>query len=156
LENTPWGVAIRGSSWIFPVIKWIHLSGLSIGLATSVIVDLRLLGIAKPRPTASDLSDGLLVWNWIGLGVAILGGFLMFSADATTYMSNAGYRWKLSLLAPLALVCHLIVQRNTAVWRQAERTPAIGKVAGLTELLLWLSVVTASVYFLLTNAVTHP
>jgi hypothetical protein len=156
LENTPWGVAIRGSSWIFPIVKWIHLSGLSIAIATSIVVDLRLLGIGKPRPSAAELADSLLVWNWIGLAVAILGGFLMFSADATTYISNAGYRWKLGLLTPLALICHVMVQRKTAVWSQAEGSPAIGKLAGSTELLLWISVVTASVYFLLTNAVTHP
>ena len=156
LENTPWGIAIRGSSWISPILQWVHLSGLSIGLATSVIVDLRLLGIGKPRPTASDLSDSLFVWNWLGLGSAMLVGFLMFSADATTYISNAGYRWKLGLLTPLALICHVIVQRKITGWSQAEGTSAIGKLAGLAELFLWISVVTASVYFLLTNAVTHP
>ena len=32
----------------------------------------------------------------------------------------------------------------------------LGAWAGLIELVLWISVVTASVYFLLTNAVTHP
>jgi hypothetical protein len=156
LENTPWGVTIRGSSWIFPIILWTHLSGLSIGLATSVIVDLCLLGIGKPRLSAAELCDGLFEWNWIGLGLAILSGFLMFSADATTYMSNAGYRWKLGLLTPLALLCHVVVQEKTPAWSHANGTSTMGKFAGLLELVLWLSVVAASVYFLLTNAVTHP
>jgi hypothetical protein len=156
LESTPWGIAIRGSSWMFPIIEWIHLSGLSVGLATSVIVDLRLLGVGKSRPTAAELSDGVLVWNWIGLGVAISGGFLMFSADATTYMSNAGFRWKLGILSPAALLWHVVVQNKASAWAPVEGTSAMGKLAGSIELLLWLSIVTASVYFLLTNAVTHP
>lgn len=156
LENTSWGIAIRGSSWMFPIIEWIHLSGLSVGLATSVIVDLRLLGVGKRRPTAAELSDGVLVWNWIGLGVAILAGFLMFSADATTYISNAGFRWKLGLLVPLALIWHVVVQTKTLAWTRAEETSSMGKLAGSMELFLWISVLAASVYFLLTNAVTHP
>jgi hypothetical protein len=152
LENTPWGIAIRGSSWMFPFLEWIHLSGLSLGLATSVLVDLRLLGTGKGRPTAAELSENLFAWNWIGLAIAIFVGFLMFSSDATTYVSNAGFRWKLGFLTPLALIWHVIVQKKTSVWTQQEISSPIGKFAAWLELLLWISIVTASVYFLLTNA----
>jgi hypothetical protein len=156
LENTPWGVAIRGSSWMYPIIEWVHFTGLSLGLGTSLIVDLRLMGIGGRRTTAAELSDGLLAWNWIGLCVAFIGGFLLFSAEATTYMSNTGFRLKLGVLTPLAVIWHFVVQRKTSVWTHAEEKSAIGKWAGLAELLLWASVVTSAVYFLLTNAVTHP
>jgi len=54
------------------------------------------------------------------------------------------------------IVRHLMVQKNTAVWTQDEHRSAIGKWAGLIEFLFWISVVAASVGFLLTNAVTHP
>jgi len=49
----------------------------------------------------------------------------------------------------------VVVQKNTEVWIETEQTSAFGKWAGLIELSLWISVVTASVGFLLTNAVTH-
>ena len=156
LENTPWGAAIRGSSWMFPIAEWIHLSGLSVGLGTSFIVDLRLLGVGRKQPTAGELCEGFFAWNWIGFGVAFLGGFLMFSSDATTYMSNTGFRWKLGILVPLALICHVVVQKKAAAWSRSEKSSAVGKWAGFVELALWTSVVTGAVYFLLTNAVTHP
>ena len=156
LENTPWGVAVRGSSWMYPFIEWIHLTGLSVGMGSSLIVDLRLMGVGRWRQTASELSDGLLVWNWIGIGVALLGGFLLFSADATTYLSNTGFRLKVGILTPLALGWHVLVQKKTLAWTHVEERSAIGKWAGLIEFLLWISVVAAAVYFLLTNAVTHP
>lgn len=156
LENTPWGLAIRGSWWIFPIIEWAHLVGLAVVLATSVAVDLCLLGLGKRQLTPAELSNGLFAWNWIGMGVAIFAGFLLFSSDATTYMSNAGFHWKLGVFIPLAMTWHVVVQAKTAAWSQTEETPMLGKMAGLLEILLWTSVVTASVYFLLTNAVTHP
>jgi hypothetical protein len=155
LENTPWGVTVRDSAWMYPIIQWVHFVGLSLWLGTSLTVDLRLMGVGERRLTAAELSSGLLAWNWIGFSVAFLGGFLLFSADATTYVSNTGFRLKLVVAAPLALIWHLVVQKKTPTWTETEQTSASGKWAGLIELLLWISVVTAAVGFLLTNAVTH-
>ncbi len=46
LENTPWGVTVRDSSWMYPVVLWVHFIGLSMWLGTSLAVDLRLMGAA--------------------------------------------------------------------------------------------------------------
>jgi hypothetical protein len=156
LENTPWGVTVRDSAWMNPVIQWIHFVGLSMWLGTTFTVDLRLMGVGERRQTAAELSNGLFAWNWIGFGVAVLGGFLSFSAEATTYVQNTGFCLKLAVLTPLALVWHMVVQKKIGAWTQAEQVSAIGKWAGLIEFLLWISVVTASVGFLLTNAITRP
>jgi len=156
LENTPWGVAVRSSSWMYPVVLWIHFVGLSMWLGPSLAVDLLLMSVGAQRETIVELCDGLRAWKWIGLGVAFVGGFLLLSAEATTYVTNTGIRLKLALLTPLAVAWHLVVQNNTRVWARREHSSAIGKWAGLIEFLLWTSVVAASVGFLLTNAVTHP
>ena len=156
LESTPWGVTIRLSSWLYPVVLWIHFVGLSVFLATSVAVDLRLMGVAPRRFTAAQLSNDLFAWNWIGFGVAFLGGFLLLSAEATTYAANVGFWLKLGVAFPFATVCHVVVQQQALDWTAKERTSSVGRWAGALELALWISVVTASVGFLLTNAVTHP
>ena len=156
LENTPWGVTVRDSSWMYPVVLWVHFIGLSIWLGTRLTVDLRLMGVGARRQTAVELSNGLFEWNWIGFAVAFLGGFLLLSAEATTYLTNTGFRLKLAVLTPLALMWHVVVQKKTRAWTRTGQTSAIGRWAGAIELLLWISVVTASVDFLLTNAVTHP
>jgi len=156
LENTPWGMTVRDSSWMYPVVLWVHFMGLSMWLGTSLAVDLRLMGVGAARPTAVELSNSLLAWKWIGFGVAFVGGFLLLSAEATTYVTNTSMRLKLVGLIPLALVWHLVVQKHTSSWTQDQHTSAAGKCAGSIEFVLWIAVVTASVGFLLTNAVTHP
>ena len=156
LENTPWGAAVRASSWMYPVVLWVHFVGLSMWLGTTLTIDLRLMGVGARRQTAVELSSGLFAWNWIGFAVAFLGGFLLLSAEATTYVTNTGFRLKLAILTPLALVVRVVVQKKAGAWTQTGETSAIGKWAGLIEFLLWISVVAASVGFLLTNAVTHP
>jgi hypothetical protein len=114
-------------------------------LGTSFAVDLHLLGVGKRHQTSSELSDSLFVWNWIGLGIAVLGGFLLFSASATTFVINPAFQVKLSILIPLGLVLHLVVQRKVGTWGQTPETPAVAKLAGLTEILLWVLVATAAV-----------
>src|SRR4030095_13476294 len=110
LENTPWGVTIRASSLMYPVALWVHFIGLSMWLGSTLTVDLRLLGVGARRQTAAELSNGLLPWSGNGFGVAFLGGFLLFSAEATTYVTNTGFRLKLAVLIPLALIWRLVVQ----------------------------------------------
>ena len=156
LESTPWGVMVRDSTWMYPVMKWVHFAGLSVWLGASLTVDLRLIGVGERRQTAAELSNALFAWSWIGFFVAFLGGFLLFSVEATTYVSNTGFRLKLALLTPLAVIWHVVVHKKTRAWTQTEPTSAMGKWAGLIECLLWMSVVAASVGFLLTNALTYP
>ncbi|MGD0965300.1 MAG: DUF6644 family protein [Candidatus Acidiferrales bacterium] len=145
LQTTSWATAIRLSEWMYPFIQLIHFSGLSLWLGTNVAGDLRLLGVGKKAQTAVAVRDELFMWNWIGFGIAVLGGFLLFSARATMYIVNPAFRAKLFMLIPAALVWHIIVQVKTKGWGKSAETALVGKLAGLLELLLWISVVTAAV-----------
>src|SRR5712692_7483874 len=80
LQNTPMALAVGGSDWAYPFVQLTHFTGLSLWLGTSVAVDLRLLGVNKGNQTASQLLDALFVWNWIGFGIAVVGGFLLFQS----------------------------------------------------------------------------
>src|ERR1700674_1162125 len=145
LEGTPWGVGVRTSLWAYPFTQLVHFTGLSIWLGTNIALDLRLLGVGKKRETAAQLREDLFAWNWIGFCVVVLGGFLLFSSTATTYVTNPAFQVKLGMLVPLALVWHIVVQQKARTWGQTTDTPSVAKLAGLVELLLWISVVTAAV-----------
>jgi len=80
----------------------------------------------------------------------------LLSAEATVYVTNIGFWLKLGVAGPLALVWHVVVQKKMRTWTEPEPASVMRKWAGFIEILLWMSVVTASVVFLLTNAVTHP
>ena len=145
LQNTPFALAVGGSDWAYPWVQLTHFTGLSVWLGTSIAVDCRLLGVTKGRQTASQLLDALFVWNWIGFGLAISGGFMLFSTAAGTFVTNAAFRAKLGIFLPLEFVTHIVVQRKTHAWSRTPEPPAVARLAGLIELLLWLGVVTAAV-----------
>jgi hypothetical protein len=145
LENTPVGVWVRETLWGYAFIQLIHFSGLSLWVGTNVMVDLRLVGLGRRSATAAELSESLFVWNWIGFCIVVLGGLLLFSATATTFIVNIAFEYKLGLFVPLALAWHIIVQRKTRAWGRTPDVPVVGKFAGLIEIMLWLCVITAAV-----------
>jgi hypothetical protein len=145
LQNRPFALSIAGSDWAYPIVQATHFTGLSLWVGTNVAVDLSLLGLGKKSPTPLQLSAMLFIWNWIGFGVAVTGGFLLFSVSAQTYLTNIAFLTKLGLLIPLGLVLHIIIQRKAPGWEKASEIPPLAKVAGIAELLLWLCVATAAV-----------
>jgi hypothetical protein len=145
LQSTQMARNISGSDWAYPYVQALHFSGLSLFVGTNLALDLNLLGVGQRRHTPAELSAGLMVWNWVGFCIAITGGFLLFSASAATYLINPAFLTKLGLLVPVALILHIVVQRKVSRWCQTPELPQVAKVAGLVELLLWLSVATAAV-----------
>jgi hypothetical protein len=145
LQNTGWALNISGSSWSYPFVQLIHFTGLSLWVGTNVAVDLKLLGMGKKQENPAQLNDALFVWNWIGLLIAVTGGFMLFATAATSFIVNPAFRIKLGMLVPVGIIWHIVVQQKTKKWGQTTDTPGIAKFAGLLELLLWLGVATAAV-----------
>ena len=103
------------------------------------------MGVGKRRETAAQLRDDLFAWNWIGFCIVVLGGFLLFSSTATTFLVNIAFRWKLGFFVPVALLWHVFVQWKAREWGTTQDTPTIAKFSGLAEILLWVCVITAAV-----------
>src|ERR1700724_2462378 len=100
LQNQPFALSIAGSDWAYPFVQATHFTGLSLWVGTNVAVDLSLLGASKKSSASLQLSDALFLWNWIGFGIAVTGGFLLFSVSAETYLTNIAFLIKLGLLIP--------------------------------------------------------
>src|SRR6202047_2718717 len=145
LQNRPFALSIAGADWAYPIVQATRFTGLSLWIGTIVAVDLSLLGVGKKSPTPLQLSETLFLWNWIGFCIAVTGGFLLFSVSAETYLTNIAFLTKLGFLIPLGLVLHIVIQQKAPLWEKASETPFVAKIAGLIELLVWLSVATAAV-----------
>lgn len=145
LQNTPWALSITGSDWAYPFVQLIHFSGLSLWVGTILAVDFRLLGFGNSRQTPAQLSESVFVWNWIGFGVALAGGFMLFACSAESYLRNPAFLVKIGLLVPVGLIWHIVVQRKARSWNTPSHLPMVAKLAGSVELLLWVCVAAAAV-----------
>ena len=146
LQNIPLVVWLVTAQYAYPFIQWTHFTGLSLWLGTTLALDFRLLGAGKRFQTAAALSDDLFLWNWVGLGIAFLGGCTLFATAAVGYIDNPAFRLKLGVLLPLALAWHIFVQRKSHTWGRTPETPTVAKLAGLLEIALWVAVATAAVW----------
>ena len=144
LQNTPWALAVGSSLWAYPFVQLTHFTGLSIWLGTNIGLDLHLLGVGKRRQTSAEFLKATIVWNWVGLGLAVFGGVLLFSTAATAFIVNPAFEVKICALLPVALIWHIVVQVKTRTWGLTTDAPKVAKVAGLVELFLWVCMVMAA------------
>jgi hypothetical protein len=145
LQNTGYALAIGSSGWAYPFVQATHFTGISLWLGTNFAVDISLLGIGNKRQSPAQLSDTLFFWNWLGFAIALLGGFLLFSVSAETFLVNPAFLVKLGILIPTALITHIAIQCKIHAWDQAGGSRTVAKCVGSFELFLWLCVATAAV-----------
>ena len=145
LESTSFATFVRTTVWGYPYVIMIHFLGLSLWAGTITALDLRLMGLAGQRHSIAELAEQLLLWTWVGFGITVLGGFLLFSGIAVTYLQNGAFQVKIPLVI-VGIVYHVIVQRKARIWDQPGPPTMAARITGLTELVLWFAVVTAAVY----------
>jgi hypothetical protein len=146
LEESPLGLAITESEWMFPVIETLHVLALTLVIGSIAMLDLRLLGVANRDRAVSQLAEDTLPWTWAAFVVAAITGVLMFVSAATSYYDNVPFRFKLVLLALAGLnmaVFHFTAYRTVHHWNVALPTPQAARIAGSLSLVFWVGVVFA-------------
>ncbi len=92
LYDSPLATAIRESDNLFPILQTFHIVG-TIALAGAIaIVDLRLLDVAFRREAPAKLAESLLPITWIGFGIMLVSGGLLFLAQSAKIYGNVFLR----------------------------------------------------------------
>lgn len=142
LEGTSIANAIRTSIWLYPALETGHYIGLAMLVGGIMIIDLRMLGVARSLPVRSVL--GLLPWVWAGLVVNAVTGSLIFIYGATSFGTNRAFLLKMTflVLAGLnALVFQILSSRSGRDWVFANQVPIPAKIVATLSFGLWICVV---------------
>jgi hypothetical protein len=143
LENTAIANAIRTIPWLYPTFETGHYIGLSLLVGGIMLIDLRVLGMARRLPLESMI--GLLPFVWAGFLINVLTGSLLFIYGATNFGTNTAFLLKMGflVLAGLnALAFDVAVRRSGREWVPADRPPTLVKGFATLSLVFWLCVVT--------------
>jgi hypothetical protein len=131
------GSAISKSTYLFPSIEVVHLIGLTLLLGAILVVDMRLLGVGMQRQKISDVARSIEPLFWIGVGLAILTGTILFVSEAVKCYFNESFKYKMILLV-LALAFHVTLHRRV---RLSDNSSAIAaRAAAVASLSLWFGV----------------
>jgi hypothetical protein len=143
LEGTAIAGAIRTTAWLYPAIETSHYIGQAFLVGGIMLIDLRLLGVAKSLPIGSMI--GLLPWVWAGFIINVTTGSLLFIYGATNFGTSGAFQLKMTfmVLAGInALIFTLAASRSGSQWIENGNVPVFVKAVATASLVLWLCVVT--------------
>jgi hypothetical protein len=144
LEHSSLSSAVANWPYVFVVIVVAHYFSFFLLVGTSVVIDMRLLGLAGRHRKAAPFAEQLFPWTWTALAIAVLSGFLIFALSAASLFSISYFYLKL-LATSLAVAFVLIIQRNVRKWDQFPAIPIWGKLAAIVSLALWLGALISAV-----------
>jgi hypothetical protein len=143
LEDLSWAVAIRQSSWLYPMLEIVHIVGIVLLVGPAFMFDVRLLGFSK-KILAVELAQHLLPWSQRGLLLIVPSGLLLFITNAATLGYNPVF-WIKMLLLVVACLNALLFHRFTfpLVSARNEITKPLlaAKVTACISIIVWLAII---------------
>ncbi|OWZ93219.1 DUF2214 domain-containing protein [Sinorhizobium sp. LM21] len=143
IAGWPVGAALRRSAILYLVVNAAHILAIGLLIGAIVPLDLRLLGLVGEAPVAV-LGPFLAQAAAIGLAMAIVTGFCLFSVRPSAYLANPAFLTKLALLA-IGTLNALSVRVGTA-WSVARAGGAVAlrlRAQALASLVTWLGALLA-------------
>jgi hypothetical protein len=136
-DNSFLGAYIRSKTWVFPVIETVHILALTVLLAGTIVINLRMMGLMMRTQTISGLSGELKPFiNW-SVVIILVTGAALYSSEALKCFDNPSFQFKMFFLA-LALVFQFTFYRSTI--KVDSTSLSKGWTVGVLSLILWFAV----------------
>lgn len=144
IESTGFSTWLRESEspFAFYFILLFHTFGLALLVGPSVVVDLRLLGVARSIPLQPLRKFFRIMW--VGFAINATTGILLVIAYPTKSLTNLDFYIKLSIIA-LAIWVMYRLQREVFEDSKLSEEDMVARGASLAKysLVLWFGAITA-------------
>ncbi len=133
------GLFVTGHTWVWPTSETLHFVGLSMLFTVVLIVDLRMLGMAKRVPYSAVYQ--LLPIGMLGFGINLITGLLFFLGTPEQYVNNKVFFWKMVfvVLGGLNVAYFMLLDEVWAV-QAGDDAPLTSKIAAASAIFLWVAV----------------
>ena len=131
---------------IAPVIQTVHLLGISAVMGSIVLIDLKVLGLALPSQSTTELVRRLMPWTWWALPLLAASGSVSILARPERYFTNPVFGLKFAMLVPavtLAAVFQTASAKDARFWERSRGRRASARMVAALSLLLWIGVALA-------------
>ena len=144
VEQTGLSVWIREADSLFAYwfILSLHAIGMGVLVGASVLIDLRILGVARDLPVAP--LKGLYPLMWVGFWIQVVSGVLLLFAYPTKALTNPDFYIKLTLIALAVTVMQALKKRVFSDPSLSDAAMMLkGKVLATWSLIFWVAAITA-------------
>jgi uncharacterized membrane protein len=133
------GSFVTEHTWMWPSCETLHFVGLSILFTVVLIVDFRMLGVA--RSISFEALYQLLPLGMLGFGINLLTGMLFFIGIPSQYTKNGVFYWKM-LFVVLGGINVLYFTLLDEPWSigPGDDAPLTAKVVAVSAIFLWVGV----------------
>src|SRR5262245_2725324 len=133
------GAYVTGHTWVWPSCETLHFVGLSMLFSVLLLVDLRILGMAKRMSFAALYQ--LLPLGMIGFAMNLTTGMVFFIAAPEQYTKNPVFYWKI-LFVILGAVNVLYFMLLDEPWKvnAGDDAPLTAKLVAGSALFVWVGV----------------
>jgi len=144
IEQTSLSLWIRESDsfYSFWLILSFHAIGMGLLVGASVLIDLRILGLAPDLPLAP--LKKLYRFIWVGFWIQVVSGILLLIAYPTKSLTNPDFYLKLTMVALGVAFMQMLKNRVFGDSSLSETVlMAKGRVFAIWSLIFWAGAVTA-------------
>jgi len=133
------GAYVTGHTWVWPSCETLHFVGLSMLFSVLLLVDLRILGMAKRMSFAALYQ--MLPLGMIGFAMNLTTGMVFFIAAPEQYTKNPVFYWKI-LFVTLGAVNVLYFMLLDEPWKvdAGDDAPFTAKLVAGSALFVWVGV----------------
>ena len=133
------GAYVTAHTWVWPAAETLHFVGLSILFTVVLLVDLRMLGMAKGTSFAALYQ--LLPLGMLGFGLNLITGMCFFVAAPEQYTQNPSFYWKIIfvILGALNVLCFMLLDEPWKVGPNDD-APLTSKIAAASAIAIWVCV----------------
>ena len=140
LQHSSLADVMDNSSVLAVSVSIAHYLSFFLLVGTSVMIDLRILGLTGRKQGVSQFARQFLPWTWAALCVAVISGFLQFTPDAATFLKINWFFAKLSVVLGGALLLW-VIHSNARKWDDSGSVPLAAKLIAGLSLLLWIAAI---------------
>jgi hypothetical protein len=128
-----------GIDWLWPAAETLHFMGLCLIFTVVLLVNLRLLGMAKSLSFPALYQ--LLPLGMLGFVINLITGMLFFIGSPGQYTNNGQFHWKIAFLV-VAGVNALYFVLFDDVWKveSGKDAPVTAKFAAAMAIVLWVGI----------------
>jgi len=141
-----------------PIIQTVHIIGISVVMGSAVLLNLRLLGLALPSQSISEMTTRVMPWLWWALASNVISGAFFVFGRPNRYFNNPVFIWKMGFLIPVVLLTlffYLMHRKQEGYWEEAARKWTARGFA-LLSLCLWLLVISAGRWIAYLEYIQYP
>src|SRR5215469_7648345 len=144
MEHLSWVQYVGMTAWLYSGISTIHYFTLFVMVGTSVVIDLRVLGLAGKGKPVVQFAEQIYPWMWGAFWLAVITGFLEFATDAGDYLPDTVFRVKMTVIL-LAVIFTILLQRSVSGAPEMKLVSGGTKALAALSLLFWIGSILAGV-----------